>query len=66
MKLSDYIPIEPDDKVVLIDKWYDRHIKMWCIQKKNKAGDQIGESFYSDKKGAEIEYIRLKKEFELE
>lgn len=61
--LPKYKPI--DEKIVFIDKWYDRHIKMWCIQLKNKSGDQIGDAIYSDKKGIEIEYKKLKKEYGL-
>ena len=50
---------EPDEIITFIDKWYDRYIRLWCIQCKNKDGDQIGPAFYSNKKGAEIEYKRL-------
>jgi hypothetical protein len=50
-----------DDSIIQIDKWYDRHTKLWVIQCKNKDGYQIGDAFYSQRKGAEIEYERLKK-----
>lgn len=63
MKITGYKPKHPNDTITQVDKWYDRHIKMWCIQCKNSEGDQIGEAFYSDKKGIETEYGRLIEEY---
>lgn len=58
--------IEPmDETIIFIDKWYDKHTKLWVIQCKNKDGDQIGSACYLDKKGAKIEYKRLLKEYNL-
>ena len=54
-----------NNTITLIDKWYDRHTKMWVIQCKNSSGSQIGEAFYSNRKGADIEYNRLIKEYGL-
>jgi hypothetical protein len=62
--LGDYEPF--DEKIVSIDKWYDRHTKLWIIQCLNKDGYQVGNAFYSPRKGAEIEYKRLKKEYNIE
>jgi hypothetical protein len=55
-----------DNKIVFIDKWYDKHTKLWVIQCKNNNGDQIGNAFYAPRKSAEIEYNRLKKEYKIE
>ena len=35
-----------DEEVVLIDVWYDSNVKSWTIQKKNKSGDQVGDTDY--------------------
>lgn len=56
---------EVDDKIASIDKWYDKHTRLWIVQCKNKDGDQVGEAFYGSKKSSEIEYKRLKKEHNL-
>lgn len=29
-----------------IDRWYDRHIRSWVIQRKDSEGNQIGDSVY--------------------
>ncbi len=29
-----------------IDMWYDRHERMWVLQKKNNNGDQLEEAIY--------------------
>ena len=65
MKITDYEPKQLNNTITQIDKWYDKHIKLWCIQCKNSDGDQIGEAIYSDKTGAKIEYNRLIKEYGL-
>ena len=63
MKIKGYEPNEQNNTITKIDKWYDRHARMWCIQCKNSEGDQVGDAFYSDKKGAQIEYDRLMREY---
>ena len=35
-----------DSNVTQIDAWYDRHTRLWCIQLKNKDGDQIGDAVW--------------------
>lgn len=66
MRIVGYEPKEPNNTITQIDKWYDRHERMWCILCKNSEGDQIGDAIYSDKKGIQIEYNRLIKEYNLE
>lgn len=33
-----------DKKVVRVDVWYDRHTRLWVIQRKNKKGHQVGDA----------------------
>ena len=33
-----------DTKVAAIDAWYDRHTRLWVVQKLNKDGFQIGDA----------------------
>lgn len=55
---------EFDEKVVKIDAWYDRHTRLWVIQKLNKDDYQIGDAEYiygkasamTEKKNLEEEY----------
>lgn len=35
-----------DETVASIDAWYDRHTRLWIIQKLNKEGYQIGDASY--------------------
>lgn len=35
-----------DEAVVTIEAWYDRHTKLWVIQKLNKDGYQVGDAVY--------------------
>lgn len=56
---------EPDNTITQIDKWYDKHIKLWCVQCKNSEGDQIGDALYNNKKGIEIEYNELLEKYGL-
>jgi hypothetical protein len=37
-------------KVVHVDIWFDRHLRMWVRQEKNHRGDQIGEAEFSHQK----------------
>lgn len=58
--------IEFDEKVVSIDTWYDRHTKLWVIQKLNKDGYQVGDADYVyGKQAAMKETEELKKEYNI-
>ena len=35
-----------DEKIAYIDCWYDRHTRLWVLQKMNKEGFQIGDATY--------------------
>ncbi|MBQ6679512.1 MAG: hypothetical protein IJM76_05760 [Lachnospiraceae bacterium] len=35
-----------DDRVVSVDAWYDRHTRLWVIERLNKDGYQIGDAIY--------------------
>lgn len=49
-----------EDTELFIDKWYDKHTKLWVIQLKNKYDYQATkESHYGNKKSTEYEYKRL-------
>lgn len=58
--------IEFDEKVVKIDAWYDKHTRLWVIQKLNKEGYQIGDALYIyGKASAMIEKKNLEEEYGL-
>ena len=64
--LRNYQPQEFDEKVVKIEAWYDRHCRLWVIQKLNKEGFQIGDAVYLWGKKDAMEYKKeLEKEFGL-
>ena len=44
--LGEYETPEFDETVVNIDGWYDRHTRLWTLQKMNKDGYQIGDAAY--------------------
>lgn len=52
-----------DETIVEIDAWYDRHTKLWVIQKLNKDGYQIGDAEYVYGKQMAM---KVKKELEAE
>ena len=57
---------EFDSKVVKIDAWYDRHTRDYCIQKLNKAGEQVGNSIrVGNKADKESEVKALQEEYGL-
>ena len=52
-----------DETVTDVVAWYDRHTKLWVIQKLNKDGFQIGNAlFIAGKKNAMDEAYQLKQE----
>ena len=52
-----------DEKIAYIDCWYDRHTRLWVLQKMNKEGFQIGDAYYIYGKKEAQEY---KKQLEQE
>ena len=53
-----------DETVYEIDPWYDRHTKLWCIEKLNKDGYQIGDAVWvCGKKDAKRVTKELEDEF---
>lgn len=62
---ADDLP-EFDEKVVKIDAWYDRHTRDYCIQKFNKAGDQVGDAIRVGNKADKDTIVKeLKEEYGL-
>ena len=55
-----------DKTIVKIDCWYDRHQRIWVIQRKNSEGDQIDNAIYAfNKKDAKEITADLIKEYGL-
>ena len=50
-----------DETVVTVDAWYDRHTRLWVVQKLNKDGYQVGDADYVYGKA---DAMRVKKETE--
>lgn len=50
-----------DETVAYIDCWYDRHTRLWVLQKMNKDGCQLGDAEYVYGKAGALE---RKKELE--
>ena len=63
INLENYEFREFDEQVVEIDAWYDRHTRLWCIQKLNKTKDQIGDAIWVYGK---VDAMNTKKELEEE
>lgn len=63
IQLGNYIAPEFDEKIAYIDCWYDKHTKLWVLQKMNKDGYQIGDAYYIYGKKTAMEY---KKQLEQE
>lgn len=63
IKINGYNGEAFDETVVSIDAWYDRHTKLWVIQKLNKSGYQVGDAIYVYGKKAAMD---TKKELEQE
>jgi len=63
INLKDYESPAFDEKVAYIDCWYDRHERLWVLQKMNKEGYQIGNATYIWGKKDALEY---KKQMEKE
>lgn len=57
---------EIDDKIEIIQYYYDRITRSWIIQLCNKNGDQIGDARYiANKKDALHEIEELKQEYSI-
>lgn len=66
MRIKGYIPIERDETLACIEVWYDHDIKLWVVQRKNSAGDQIGEvDHYAHKRDAIARGRDYLKDFEI-
>jgi ppGpp synthetase/RelA/SpoT-type nucleotidyltranferase len=61
--IKGYQQIDSDEDVSDIDIWYDRHIRLWTIQYKNKNGDQIGVAEYSVRKPSKDEALKMRNPF---
>lgn len=65
MKISlDVEAVEFDETVTQIDAWYDRHTRLWCIEKQNKDGYQVGDAIWVyGSKDKDITVADLKAEY---
>ena len=55
-----------DETVSSIDAWYDKHTRLWCIQRLNKDGFQVGDAeWIYGKRAATERTIELKTEYNL-
>lgn len=55
-----------DETVVKIDAWYDKHTRLWVVQKLNKDGYQVGDADYVyGKTNAMEEKAELEKKYNL-
>ena len=63
-KIRGYEPTEEKEtKVVSIDKWYNKSLRLWELSKKDEEGNQIGETVYIyGKKAAEKTYKEMLEE----
>lgn len=56
-------PVELDTTVTHIDVWYDLDsTKTWYITRYNKAGDQVGESWFTHHKRDAVAWARTTQE----
>lgn len=44
--------------VTKIEVWYDKQFSTWVVQRKDKAGNQIGDCEYINPKKAAVEYAK--------
>ena len=57
---------ELDENITALDMWYDRHTKLWVIQKLNKDGYQIGDAvIVYGKKSAMETAEEIRKEYNI-
>ena len=57
---------ELDETITDVDVWYDRHTRLWVIQKLNKDGYQIGDSvIVYGKKSAMKTAEEIRKEYNI-
>lgn len=67
INLKNYEAPEFDETVATIDCWYDRHERLWVLQKLNKDGYQVGDAMYVyGKKDAKKFADDLRREYGIE
>lgn len=53
INLNDYPRHEPPaGPATWVDMWWDKHVRLWCVQCKDDRGNQIGQAAYWPKSTA--------------
>jgi hypothetical protein len=50
MRLIGFDATDLDERIAEVEVWWDRNLRLWAIQSKNAAGDQIGATTYEPQK----------------
>lgn len=42
----EYVPSYEEKEAVTVDRWYDRHIRLWTLILRDDDGNQVGDAIY--------------------